>query len=275
MKKPLKYGLIIIGIVITILVFLLVIHYRELTRCKESLEIAQLPNDDLEKILLAKKDNTPVVIKESGSIPSLNQSALEKTKTTVETFRIKQGKIEWPDQPDLKNQSLEKAWQLYKQDKGGFIDQSIPDLLTPEQVEKLTKFRSPLCRRFQIYFSLLPKDFQSDLTRQFTHLNFYFVMTGQLSFKLYHPKYHSYLSYQGTQTGLVHHQEKWETKPTLSDQAKYIEIIARPGQVLFIPSRWISSFSCPQPTSLIHLVTTSLIVDFSAFYEKIASSNNS
>ncbi len=146
---------------------------------------------------------------------------------------------------------------------------------TPEQLEKLTKFRSPLCHRFQIYFSLLPKEFHSNLTRQFTHLNFYFVMTGQLRFKLYHPKYHSYLSYQGPQTSLVHHQEKWETKPTLSDQAKYIEIIARPGQVLFIPSRWISSFSCPQPTSLIHLVTTSLIVDFSAFYEKIASSNNS
>ncbi len=275
MKKPLKYGLILISIVITILVFLLVIHYRELTRCKDSLEIAQLPNDDLEKILLAKKDNTPVVIQESGSIPSLNQSTLGTTKTSVGTFSINQGKIEWPNQPDVKNQSLEKAWQLYKQDKGGFLDQSIPDLLTPEQLEKLTKFRSPLCHRFQIYFSLLPKEFHSNLTRQFTHLNFYFVMTGQVSFKLYHPKYHSYLSCQGYDTNLVYHQEKWETKPTLSDQAKYIEVIARAGQVLFIPARWISSFSCPQPTSLIHLVTTSLIVDLSAFYEKITSSDNS
>lgn len=260
-KGPLMTLLIIMTIVIlVVIIFFIAIHYLELTRVKDSLEIAQLPTYDPEKLLLARKDNTPVIIKEFLSIPSLDYQLLKDKTDLLEAFKITNQTVH------KEKLNIKQILELYGQDKGGFVDCRQPDLLNEQEREKLLAFRSPLCQRLDLLFSLLPTNYQSPLTRYFTNLNLYLIKEGHLSFKLYHPKYHKHLAYQSNSSRQL---EIWETKPTLSDQAQYIEVIVRTGQGILIPPTWIYSFTCQGPTSMVHLTTTNLAANLFAIRERI------
>ena len=196
-------------------------------------------------------------------MPSLNYKPLMDKPDLLEAFKI-------TNQTTHKEKlNLKQILELYGQDKGGVVDCQQPDLLKLEERQKLLAFCSPLCQRVELLFSLVPTNYQSPLTRYFTTINLYLIEKGPLSFKLYHPKSHKYLSYQSNST---RRREIWETKPTLSDQAQYIEVIVRAGQGILIPATWISSFSCKEPTSMIHLTTTNLSSSLFAIREKIARS---
>lgn len=234
-------------VIITILIILIISHYFQITKIKESIEIAQIENNDMDKINLVIKDNIPLIINHVFDKENIDIDILKENNTKILAFR---------QDPSNKiinsNISIHDAYQLYKSDKGGFRDIIINGLLDKSLEDKFIQYKSPISINTETTVSCLPLNYVGPLTKKYYNLNLFLVETGSVTFQLYHPKYKPYLTRRPNQHERVKYSEIWETDENISNNAKYIEIIVRKGQVIIIPSQWIYNYKTMEKTVMMN-----------------------
>ena len=247
-----KYIAITLIILFVIIIFLIFANYRQLTKTKDSLEICQIEKNIIDKIILANKENCPLIIKEYQPSPNIDIELLKDNNTKISGLILVNNKLE--------NQriSIHKAYSLYKLDRGGFNNIIIKGLLDESLEKTFREITSPLSIYTNTMISFLPKIFSSPLTRRLVNLNLFLVEEGSINFQLYHPKYHKFLAKDKKECSVLD-GEVWNTIVKVSDQANYIEIIVRSGQALIIPFQWIYKYNCLETSRLINFISVDMI----------------
>lgn len=123
----------------------------------------------------------------------------------------------------------------------------------------LYSIRSPLTICKNHFLSIVPQGFSRRVGRTINEYNIYSLYSGECRFQLYHPKYQKFLpaikskfsNYQYTE--VLDHKLEHDNHDTR--HAKFIEIILRPGQALFIPSVWSYGYTATTASTLLNTVT--------------------
>ncbi len=251
MPMKTKTKVIILSVSISIVLFIIVAHYVKIIKTKDSLEIAQIPDNNVQKVLLAKQDNVPIIMKEFTPLLTTQEDAFT-VQDVIQGFHLAN-----PDPISYEDMSFNTAYQLYQQDQGGCHDISIKNLLPDMFQDKLLEYTSPISSITDITISLLPSGYMTPLYQKYVNQNLYLVKTGSLIFQLYHPKYTKYLK-KGTTDQHLLNAQIWETDNIISKDAQYIEVIIRSGQAIIIPYSWIHKYTCQEKSSIINLTSTEI-----------------
>ena len=265
MKRKIKIMVIsIISILVLAIIFIIIAHYNDIIKTKDNLEIVQIPNNDQDKINIARRDNSPVVINNFSPILNINKGTFNFQE---EVFGFKFDTMNNITNLDM---NISEVYDLYETGKGGCLELSInSDNSTNNQFnQKLQEYISPISMYSDITLSLLPKNYTSQLHRRYYNLNLYIIENGSVTFQLYHPKYQKYLKNINDKSDTIDTQ-LWEINGIISNDAKYIEIIIRKGQAVIIPYQWIHKYTCLENSSIINLTSTDITGSIIFNLEKI------
>ena len=211
-----------------------------MTKIKDSLEIAQVQENEKDKINMVIKENIPLVISNFINNNNLDLEVLNNNNTEITAFHLDSS-----NNPIIDNMTIQRAYQLYKTDKGGFREIIINGLLHKSLEDTFLQYKSPLSINTKTTINCLPLNYTSTLSKKYYNLNLFFIDQGSVTFQLYHPKYKQYLNkitHKSHKSPLVKNQETWETLKDISNQARYLEVIVRQGQAIIIPYQWIYSY---------------------------------
>lgn len=166
--KSIIKSLMILILVITIL--LVISHYIQITKIKETLEIAQVQENERENINMVIKENIPLIISNFTNVNNLDLELLNNNNTEITAFQLDSS-----NKSIINKISIERAYQLYKEDKGGFSDIIINGLLGKPIETILLQYKSPLSISHQTNISCLPLNYISPLYKKYYNLNLFFV----------------------------------------------------------------------------------------------------
>lgn len=263
-----------IGLIFLIIVIILIIlaHYYSVIRFDNTMTINQITDYDTEKIAIAQKNNTPVIVK--NFIESEIQIDYDKIPETSCTQIIYSGQ-NWEKITSDVKLNIGKIYKLFNtKNKRNGIDfklvnnEILYNIMNPGLLKKLFEksysTNDILYKILQrdIFISLYPMNYRSNIIQIFNRFTTYVVIKGEVSFNLYHPKYISNLKKRSNNANMITYQY-----PN-NENINYITVIVRQSGAIILPYNWAYDFNIIENAEILRIDDNNMFSNIIYKFEK-------